>query len=368
MSSLPGNVAVSVRRSLGPDTAEWDRLAASAPLPTPFLRSWWLAAMAGSNSRFVLVHDGTTLLGGIAVDETRRSGVTILRPLGAAGLAPDHLDVLTDPEREQEVVTALREWCTRPGSRLLDFPGVVEGSRLAEVAGARAESAVIEQAPWVALPADFETFTRTTLPGIMRNSIRRSGNKLGRVGEVAFTPLTAADPRTPAVLARLRELHAAQFGADSGLIREFDRFCAAVEPGLRSGELKVFPLFVGESIAAVDVAFSVAGRFSYYQGGRSTAPEHSGAGTVLMGRGVEWACSTGHTEVDFLRGEEPYKEQWSDRRRPVLRLRAGFGPAGLVAQRALQAREDERVRRYGRRVKAVLKRTSRTSPAETSAA
>jgi CelD/BcsL family acetyltransferase involved in cellulose biosynthesis len=320
--------------------------------------------MAGPDSRFVLVHDGPTLVGGLAVDETRHAGVTVLRPLGAAGLAPDHLDVLIEPAAEQQVMTALRNWFGRPGSRLLDFPGVVEGSRLAEVVGSRVESAVIEQAPWVALPGDFETFTRTTLPGIMKNSIRRSGNKLGRVGEVAFTPLTAADPRTPAVLARLRELHAAQFGEDSGLIREFERFRAAVEPGLVSGELKVFPLFVGETIAAVDVAFSVAGRFSYYQGGRSTAPEHSGAGTVLMGRGVEWACSTGHTEVDFLRGEEPYKEQWSDRRRLVLRLRAGFGPAGVLAQRALQAREDERVRRYGRKVKAALTRTPKTSAAE----
>jgi hypothetical protein len=71
---------------------------------------------------------------------------------------------------------------------------------------------------------------------------------------------------------------------------------------------------------------------------------------------VEWACSTGHTEADYLRGTEPYKEQWTDRRRPVLRLRAGFGPGGVLALRALQAREDERVRRYGRKVKSLLRR------------
>jgi CelD/BcsL family acetyltransferase involved in cellulose biosynthesis len=366
MSVAAAGATVSVRTELGPDAPVWDELVIAAPLPSPFLRSWWLSAMAGPESRFLLVREGQQLIGGLAVNEIRRAGLTVLRPLGADGLAPDHLDVLAAPGAEDRVIVALRRWLSRPSSRLVDFPGVVENSRFAGLLGPRAESVVIEQAPWVELPSDFETFTRTTLPGIMKNSLRRSGNKLARVGEVAFTPLTAADPRTPAVLTRLRELHAVQFGADSGLIREFERFRATVEPGLVSGELKVFPLFVGETIAAVDVAFSVAGRFSYYQGGRSMAPEHSGAGTVLMGRGVEWACSTGHSEVDFLRGEEPYKEQWSDRRRNVLRLRAGFGPAGVLAQRALQAREDERVRRYGRKVKSLLRRGAQ--PAESSAA
>lgn len=355
-----GTSALTVVSELAEWAGQWNALVAAAPLPTPFLRSWWLAAMSGPRSRYLLVTDGSTLLGGLAVDATRRAGTTVLRPLGAEGLAPDHLDLLARPGCESRVAAALARWLSRPGSRLLDFPGTVENSRIAAVAGRRAESVVIEQAPWVALPSDFETFTRTTLPGIMRNSIRRSGNKLGRVGEVVFGPLVPGDARTPAVLARLRELHTAQFGADSGLIREFDRFAAAVEPGLAVGELKIFPLYVGSALAAVDVAFSVAGRFSYYQGGRSTQPQHSGAGTVLMARGVEWAISTGHSEVDFLRGTEPYKEQWSDRHRPVLRLRAGFGAGGVLAQRGLALREDERVRRYGRRARSVLQRGRRS--------
>jgi hypothetical protein len=50
----------------------------------------------------------------------------------------------------------------------------------------------------------------------------------------------------------------------------------------------------------------------------------------------------------------------------VLRLRAGYGPGGVLALRALQAREDERVRRYGRKVKSVLRRGAQ--PDEFSAA
>ncbi len=363
-------VVLRVERSLGPWADAWDRLLDASPLPSPFLRSWWLGAMADADSRYLLVTEGETtegettegettegetLLGGLAVDVRRRAGVEIVGPLGERGFAPDHLDLVARPDRAGDVASALARWLRRPGSRLVEFPGVGVTSRLAEVLGPRVEEVEIEQAPWVPLPEDFATFTRTAMPGIMRNSIRRSGNKLARNGEVRFVPLHADDPAFETTLARLLALHGAQFGEGSALVREADRFRAAVAAGLDRGEMKIFPLYVGEAIAAVDVAFSVAGRFSYYQGGRSTAAEHSGAGTVLMARGIEWACDTGHREVDFLRGAEPYKLGWgADRRRPVLRLRAGFGPGGVAALRVLQAREDERVLRQGRRVKAAL--------------
>ncbi len=349
---------LAVESVLGDRAPEWDRLAAAAPLPSPFLRSWWLTAMSGPRSRFLLVLEGDRLLGGLAVDVDRHAGLPVVRPLGADGLAPDHLDLLAVPGREREVQAALRRWLSRPGSRLVDFPGVDEGSRLADLLGPRVTSVEIEQAPWVPLPPDFASFSATVLPGIMRNSIRRSGTKLAKNGEVVFRPLGPDDPALEPTLARLRDLHAAQFGADSGLVRHFTRFAAAAAAGLERNEMKMFPLYVAGEIAAVDVAFSVAGRFIYYSGGRSTAAEHSGAGTVVMARGVEWACSTGHTEADYLRGSEPYKQAWTDRRRPVLRLRAGFGPGGVLAKQALELRENERVRRYGRRVRDVLRRPS----------
>ena len=40
--------------------AQWDRLVDSSPLPTPFLRSWWLTGAAGPDRHFLLVVDGAT--------------------------------------------------------------------------------------------------------------------------------------------------------------------------------------------------------------------------------------------------------------------------------------------------------------------
>jgi hypothetical protein len=46
---------VSAVASLGSRANEWDALVSASPHPSPFLRSWWLDAMAGPNTQFVLV-------------------------------------------------------------------------------------------------------------------------------------------------------------------------------------------------------------------------------------------------------------------------------------------------------------------------
>jgi CelD/BcsL family acetyltransferase involved in cellulose biosynthesis len=107
-------------------------------------------------------------------------------------------------------------------------------------------------------------------------------------------------------------------------------------------------------VAAVDVAFTVAGRMSYYQGGRSLEERHSGAGTVLMANGFRWASSAGMSEVDFLRGTEPYKMQWATHTRRLLRLRLGVGPRGRAAMAAIRVREASATRAAGRRVRGAV--------------
>ena len=45
----------AVVRSLGRWTESWDDLVAKAAVPTLFSRSWWLAAVAGLNTEFLLL-------------------------------------------------------------------------------------------------------------------------------------------------------------------------------------------------------------------------------------------------------------------------------------------------------------------------
>ncbi len=349
-----------VTAGLAADAAAWDRLVERCAVPSPFLRSWWLAAMAPSaDSCFVLVRSGDDLVGGLALERRRLRGLPVLVNLGAGPLSPDHLDLLAAPGEEPRVVEALGRWLHRRGSRLVDVAGVAEGNRLHEALGRRAVATVEEAAPHVALPEDFDAYL-TTLPPIMRNSIRRSTRKLDRLGGVSFTVVEPAGLED--TLARLRALHAGQFGDDSGLIREWDRFCAAARAGHAAGEMQLFELRVGDEVAAVDVVFTVAGRMSYYQGGRSLEDRHSGAGTVLMANGFRWACEAGMTEVDFLRGTETYKMQWASSTRRLVRLRLGVGPRGRAAMAAIRVREAPATRAAGRYVRGAVQTVAAFGP------
>src|SRR6516164_1573240 len=100
--------------------AQWDQLVDSSPLPSPFLRSWWLAGTGGPSGHFLLAVDGAHLLGGLALE--KRHPMLSVRVMGGS-LCPDHLDLLAAPGHEVAVVGLVREWLCRPGGRLLDFKG-----------------------------------------------------------------------------------------------------------------------------------------------------------------------------------------------------------------------------------------------------
>src|SRR5271165_5799275 len=71
--------------------AQWDQLVDSSPLPTPFLRSWWLTGTGGPGPHFLLVANGAHLLGGLALE--KRHPMLSVRMMGES-LCPDHLDLL----------------------------------------------------------------------------------------------------------------------------------------------------------------------------------------------------------------------------------------------------------------------------------
>ena len=83
--------------------SHWDQLVDSSPLPSPFLRSWWLDGTSRSGGHFLLVVDDARLLGGLALEERHRG--SIVRMMGDGSLCPDHLDLLAAPGHEAEVVT-----------------------------------------------------------------------------------------------------------------------------------------------------------------------------------------------------------------------------------------------------------------------
>jgi CelD/BcsL family acetyltransferase involved in cellulose biosynthesis len=69
---------------------------------------------------------------------------------------------------------------------------------------------------------------------------------------------------------------------------------------------------------------------SLYQSARLTDPRWRDATTVLIAAIIDDACTRGFAEVDFLRGEEPYKGRFAPGHREMFRLVAGTGAVGRL--------------------------------------
>ena len=299
--------------------AQWDQLVDSSPLPSPFLRSWWLTGAGGPGRHFLLVVDGARLLGGLALEQ--RHPMLSVRMMGDGSLCPDHLDLLAAPGHEATVVSLLRDWLCRPGERLLDLKGIRAGSRLIEALPGRVRRQPMAVAPFTPLPDSPEAY-RAALPSQFRKNLRVSAKRLAAEG------VTHQAIRGRAVLQRLdilRELHQAQWGSRSGFLPVFDRFAAGFAGGCTADEVVVHELGNDDLVVATVTAFEVAGRVSLYQSARLTDRRWRDATTVLLAAIIDDACARGLSEVDFLRGDEPYKGRFTPNHREMLRLVAGKG-------------------------------------------
>jgi hypothetical protein len=255
-----------VRPELGHWAEQWDRLIDRSPLPSPFLRSWWLTGTAGPGRQFVLVVHGDVLRGGIALERRRRLGLPFLTMMGAGPLCPDHLDLLADPGHEDDVETSLAAWLRRSGTRVLDLEGVDADSFLASALPASVHRELLAVAPWAALPADPDAYLAAR-PALFRKNLRRASSRLAAEGVSHRVNRGSAAIQS---LETLRQLHAAQWGSRSRFLPSFDRFAAGCRLAAEVDEIAVHELAMDESVIAIVVAFEVARRVSLYQSARLT--------------------------------------------------------------------------------------------------
>ncbi|NLA34407.1 MAG: GNAT family N-acetyltransferase [Actinobacteria bacterium] len=331
----------------------WDALVDQMELPSPFLRSWWLDAVAASlpagvEAQIVLVLDGAELIGGLALQRTTVRGVEVLSLLGSGPLEPDHLDVVAAPDRRAEVGAALRSWMGRPGSRMFDLRGVAGGSTLVDVVPGWGEVTEQEVAPFVPLPASPEEYLAAR-GGRTRSTVKRTAKRLAAAG-VEFREIDSADPvAVEGALETLAGLHDGRWGDASGFLAAWTPFSAAVRAGAAVGEVRFGELVDSSGTPiAIEVDFVIGGRTSFYQAGRLTDHDFRGSGSVLRYRIISAAIERGDHEFDLLRGGENYKAEWASTQRALLRIRRGVGPLGKAlvgVARANVALQDRRERR-----------------------
>jgi CelD/BcsL family acetyltransferase involved in cellulose biosynthesis len=333
-SDGPSPARSLVVNCLGTWAAAWDELVTQAHVPTPFLRSWWLGAVAGKNSVFVLFLDGDTLIGGLALERRSRVlGVPIYQFSGSGDLCPDHLDVLAARGKESTVSRAVAEWLRRPGSRVLDLDGLVETSLLEATFGS-ATTTVIDVAPWDELPAtDAEYFASRSAN--LRKTLGRAQRRLLAAG-ITHRRITNGKLDDAAVALREFVLLQQDRGGRGALLKEVPRLTAALVAGLAAGEVRIDVLESVDRVVLVEISFQIEGAVRVYQSARALDHNLRDASGVVLLEIVRQACAEGCRELDLLRGAEPYKARFVHHARRVKRLRVAHGARGAIVLTALK--------------------------------
>lgn len=323
---------------LGAHTAAWDDLVALAPLPSPFLRSWWLQGAGTARDHYVLVFDGDTLVGGLALERHRLLGVDHFRVLTGGKLCPDHLDLVSHPDRVGDVVAALRSWFTGPGSRVVDLQGINQDAYLLAVFD-RAEVTELDVALYEKLPGSLEEYYAARSRSF-RARARKQHRRTVNAG-VTYRRIDAAE--VPAAMEQFAAMHALREDRQE-LCRVIPRIQRAAELGAARDEVTVYVAEREGRVGVVLLLFTTGNRLFLYQSSRLLVPEFNHAGTAVDVVAIGDGCADGIAEFDFLRGPELYKYSFTSSSRTLLRVRAGHGLLGRPAHRLLQVATEGRHR------------------------
>ncbi len=328
-----GGLVLRVVRSLAEHRVAWDRLVVAQPLPSPFLRTWWLEAVTGPHAAHLLILDGAELVGGVPLTRQVVLGVDVYRLAGQGGLCPDHLDAMAAPGREDEVLAVLAAWFDRPGNRVALLSGLVEGSLLERAWPGTAS--LIDVAPYGELPRSAHDYLMS-LSSKARHNVRRSQR---RFEEAGAKPWTATSDTLERAMSSFRTLQEGRPGR-AHLLRELPQLETAIAAGMAAGEAVVEVLSATDgSPVAVSVYFVTAERASLYQVARTLDPEFRGAGTAQMALVIGELAEQGAREIDLLRGGETYKNWFVHSRRDVVKLVASHGRRGQVVLSLLASRD-----------------------------
>lgn len=309
----------------------WKQLWRDAQSANPFL-SWewqrsWAASHAERAEPLIVAQpfaDGR-LAGLLALQRTRRHGLWRMEMLAQASDG-DEWDCLLHPaapaataRRLVEVALRQRRW------DWLEIDSVPPGGPLAAALtplGARSEAG--PALPYLALPATLAALLDSHSPNF-RSEVRRRRRRFERLVPGAHLECVETSRGMQAGMAELFRLHErrrAQRGErsvyESAEARAFHLRAAAQLAA--SGRCRLYLLCSGGAVVAALYGLVWGRRFLYYQSGFDPAFADHSPGTVLLAGVAEDCIRRGERQFDFLRGEEAYKNRWTETRHPTLRL------------------------------------------------
>lgn len=330
LAAAPAGRATATRLSLtdalalGPDA--WDRLQASSAATSPFSgwawhRAWADAAppadVAARHALLVSGADGSPqALLPIALSRTRWRRMNVLALTWAAGDVgcPDHLDLLALPDADLETLAdglAALPWEVAIFDNLADTaPGAARLCSALERRGLAVRRGALWPCPRIALPNTWDEYLASLSP-TRRQVVRRKERGLSRGHAVTLTDY--AGGRVLEGWRHLVRLHEERWSG-AGALREAHvqrlhlNFAHSMAEQQR---LWLATLDLDGEPAAAWYGFNSDDTVYFYQSGRAPEWERESVGQVLMGMMIRRAIERGYRWFDFLRGDDPYKSQWT---------------------------------------------------------
>ncbi len=328
-------VRFSTFDELLPYAEQWDRINQSSPGGGVPFRSWdWAstwwqyygAHWHASRSLFVLAaFDDLGNLAGLAPWYVERSIAfgRVLRFLGCGEVCSEHLDLIVQAGRENEVAAALADWLTvelAQEADLLELAAVdAEGSRSEKlfdfIGGSTCTIHRGDADPcWrIDLPPSVDEYlTRLSKHG--RNAFRRIERRMLDSGRAVLKTADNVDEMAD-FMEILIDLHRQRFLVNgrqtSNCTDRFWNFQRDVALRLfRAGNARVHILDIDGLPAAAEYHFSAGNSIYAYQSGIDPRRLDISPGVVAMVAVIRWAIANGYGNLDLLRGNESYKTHW----------------------------------------------------------
>lgn len=302
-------------RELAP---EWHELWLQSESGTVFQRPEWLLPwcqhLASGEPRVLAVRRNDVLIGLAPFILQNGAGQRALRVMGCG--VSDYLDVLIAQGERENVQGALEHWLSAQREfDTCEWTDLPPGSVLLTLADvARPHSRIIagSACPGLPLPEGSREL-RAVLPRKKHQDILAARKKASREAEVTIARADAEG--CDELLSGLFHLHSACWRArgEQGVLADqrVQAFHRAAANNLRArAALLLAGLRLGERLIAVVYGFFDRSALRYYLSGFEPTLAHLSPGTLIVAYGLEAALEHGCSQLDFMRGAEPYKYTW----------------------------------------------------------
>lgn len=345
---------------------EWNALLDATGSWNPFLTwewmsAWWTHLRAAATLNLVTVRANGQLIA-IAPLMIVRRGLSMPARLEFIGVEAggDYLDLIVRQGHESAALAALARWLDAQSLPLhLDHlpPGPVSRALWHELAyaGWTAIEGTPDVCPFIDLAGHTWDSYLASIGSSHRANVRRRLRGLDAAFAVRFDAVQMHDDRRHALEA-LFTFHDQRWACGGSTafsttpLRAFHH--EVTRSALEQGWLRMYALWLDNTLAATMYGFARDGRFYFYQHGSHAAYGSYSLGLALMALSVRAAINEGLREFDLLYGHEPYKKLWARHERQLGRLML-FPPrlAGRWLRRHTETRQAVRalVHRLGLR-------------------